>query len=104
MSCSRKFIKRGSLYCAVGRFSVIITNINCLQSAPICTGELTFMDVDTGEAVTLRGTDLTIEFNVITLTVHQNHHYNTTVIASNIAGSATSWTRISKILLIYQGG
>ncbi len=58
------------------------------------------MDVDTGETITsLGGTDLNITETNITFTTQQlreNHRYNVTVRASNVAGSATSQTMISK--------
>ena len=66
----------------------------------MCSGELTFVDIDTGEIITLGDTDLTIAETNITFTTQQlreNHRYNVTVIASNIAGSATDEKlRISK--------
>ena len=60
---------------------------------------VTFMDFDTGEGIILGGTNLTIEEANITSVTHQlreNRHYNVTVIASNIAGSAESQTNLSK--------
>ncbi len=61
----------------------------------MCSAELTFVDVDTGETITLGSTDLTIAETNITFTTQQlreNHHYNVSVMASN----AVSSTVISK--------
>jgi hypothetical protein len=54
------------------------------------------MDVDTRETFTLGGTDLTIAVANITFTARENHHYEVTVEATNIAGSATSEATISE--------
>ncbi len=70
-----------------------------IQSAPVqCSGEIVFVDVDTGETITLDNTDLTITETNITFTnqhLKQNRHYNVTVTASNSRGQAVSYTRIS---------
>ncbi len=61
----------------------------------MCHTELIFVDVYTGEIITLGNSLLTIVENNITFTTEQlreNRHYNATIIASN----ATSQTRISK--------
>ncbi len=66
----------------------------------MCRAQLTFMDVDTGETITLEETDLTIAETNITFTTQQlrgNRCYTVTVTASNAAGSATSETMISKL-------
>ena len=64
-----------------------------MQSAAVCSAELTFMDVDTGETIALGDSDLTIQTEInITFTTQQlgeNHRYNVTVTASNAAGSVT---------------
>lgn len=68
----------------------------------MCSGELTFMDLDTGESVKLGNTDLTIAGNnSITFTTERltpNHRYNVTIRAANIAGSATSNITISECI------
>ena len=74
-----------------------------LQSAPVCSAELTFVDVDTRETITLGNTDLTVAETNITFTAEQlrmNRHYNITVIAFNVAGTATSRNNISKCMNI----
>ena len=65
----------------------------------MCSSELTFMDLDTGEIITLREGELTIADNNITFTFEQlsvNRHYNVTIRASNSAGSTTSYATISE--------
>jgi hypothetical protein len=72
-----------------------------VQSAPVCSGELTFIDVDTGETITLGDSDLMITENNITFTTQQlreNRHYNVTVTAFNTDCSTTFLVSISKIL------
>jgi hypothetical protein len=67
----------------------------------VCHGELTFVDVDSGEVITLGDTDLVIAVTNITFTTQQlkgSRLYNVTVAAFNVAGSATSQTRISKAI------
>lgn len=69
------------------------------MSAPVCTAVLTFVDLDTGDTITLGTTDLTLEENNITFTAESgllttNRHYDVTVTATNIAGSATSYITI----------
>ena len=66
----------------------------------MCSGELVFVDLDTGEIITLGYGELTIAGNNITfITTEQlrdNRRYNVTVRASNSAGSTTSYVTISK--------
>ena len=71
-----------------------------LQSAPVCSGELAFFDIDTGETITLGDTELTITETNITFTtqqVRENRRYNVTVMASNAAGSVMFIAAISKL-------
>ena len=56
----------------------------------MCNSELTLVDLDTGEIITLEGTTFTTE------NVTVNRHYNVTVNASNSAGSTTSYVTISE--------
>ncbi len=66
----------------------------------MCSAELTFANVDTGEIIILEDTELTITVTNITFTnlqLRTNHRYDVTVTASNVAGSATSQTMISKM-------
>ena len=65
----------------------------------MCSGELKFVDLDTGEIVTLGNGELTIAEINITFATEQlrvNHRYNVTVRASNSAGSTTSYVAISE--------
>ena len=65
----------------------------------MCSSELTFMDLDTGEIITLGDGELTIVENNITFTTEQlsvNRHYNVTVRASNKAGSTNSYVALSE--------
>lgn len=67
----------------------------------MCSGELTLVDLDTGESIPVRGADSTIAENNITFTTEQlitNHRYNVTTRADNAAGSATSYNTISECL------
>ena len=64
----------------------------------MCSGELMFVDLDTGEIITLGDRESTIAENNIIFTNEQlrdNHLYNVTVRASNSAGSTTSYIAIS---------
>ena len=56
----------------------------------MCSGELTLVDLDTGEIITLEGITFT------TQEVRVNRLYNVTVNASNSAGSTTSYVTISE--------
>ena len=56
----------------------------------MCSSELTFVDLDTGEIITLEGITFT------TQEVRVNRHYNVIVRASNSAGSTTSYVTISE--------
>ena len=65
----------------------------------MCSSELTLVDLDTGEIITLGDEELTTEENNITFTTEQlrvNRCYNVTIGASNSAGSTTSYVTISK--------
>ena len=58
-----------------------------------------FVDLDTGEIITLGDGELTIAGNNITFNAEQlsaNRLYNVTVIASNKAGLTTSYVTISE--------
>ncbi len=73
-----------------------------LQSSPVCNGEVSFMDVNTGKTITLNDTDLTIAETNITFTTQQlgeNRRYNVTVTASNSCGQAISYTMISMCII-----
>ena len=56
----------------------------------MCSGELTLVDLDTGEIITLEGITFT------TQEVRINRRYNVPVRASNSAGSTTSYVTISE--------
>ena len=74
-----------------------------LQSAQVCSADLTFVDLDSKEIITLGGSDLIIAETNITFSTQQlreNRHYNITVTAANIAGTDVSQARISKYSLI----
>ena len=65
----------------------------------MCSGELIFVDVETGETIALGISDLTFVAANISFTTQQlreNRHYIVAVEASNVAGTAISQTRISK--------
>lgn len=64
----------------------------------MCSGELTFKDLDTGESLTLRDVALSITENNITFTgqLRLNRHYNATVRAANVNGAAMSCISISE--------
>ena len=65
----------------------------------MCSGELMFVDLDTGEIITLGDGELTTAGNNITFNAEQlsvNRRYNVTIRASNKAGSTTSYVTISK--------
>ena len=65
----------------------------------MCSGELKFVDLDTGEIIKLGNGELTIAEINITFAAEQlrvNRRYNVTVRASNSAGSTTSYVTISE--------
>ena len=65
----------------------------------MCSAQVIFMDVDTGEVIILGGTDFDIEEANITFTTHrlqENRHYSIAISASNAFGSAMSNANISK--------
>ena len=68
----------------------------------VCSGELKFVDLDTGELKTLlRGTNLTVAWNIITFStelLRVNGRYNVTITVTNIAGSATLYSTISECI------
>ena len=75
-----------------------------VQSAPVCHAHLVLVDVDTEYTVVIedrRGlTGLTVVGSNISFTSKQlalNRHYNATLTASNIAGSAVLHTALSKL-------
>ena len=74
------------------------TFISYTQSAPTCTSILTFVNVDSGET-TVISADVMHSPDIITFYPGQldtNSNYNVSVLASNIAGSAVSYSRISE--------
>ena len=84
--------------------SMIILKCNfTLQSTSVCGFVIILMDLDTGgiissELVISNRTHAnTITFNTTFLGLTANRHYNVTVRASNVAGSAMSYTRISNV-------
>ena len=73
----------------------------------MCSGELKVVDLDTGELKTLfGGTNLTVAWNIITFStelLRVNGRYNVTIIATNVAGSATSYSTISEYRAMHDG-
>lgn len=68
----------------------------------MCTGQLTFVDLDTQEIITGGNNNLNITENNITFTAEQlkvNRRYIDYVSATNIAGSVTTNVRISELRL-----
>ena len=68
------------------------------QSFPTCTSILTFVNVDSGETTVISG-DVTPSSENITFDPSQldtNSNYNVSVMASNVAGSAVTYTSISE--------
>lgn len=62
----------------------------------MCSGTLSFMDLDTEDTITLGGI---VKDNIITFTTEQlntNRHYSVAILARNIAGSSRSTEMISK--------
>lgn len=71
-----------------------------MQSAPVCSSEATFIDLDTGEQIRFENEDhdTSVAMENITISALQlktNRRYTVAVTAFNIAGSATSYTTIS---------
>ena len=65
----------------------------------MCSARLTFVDLDTGESITLGDGELITAENRITFTIEQltdNRHYRVAINASNVAGSITSYATLSK--------
>ena len=74
-----------------GHLSKILTNPIRKQTAPVCIGELSFLDLDakTFDQIEVDIIDsILFTFNTEQLTL--NRHYNVTVNASNVAGSTLS--------------
>ena len=74
-----------------------------LQSAPVCSGVLTFVDLNTGERKLFENSFLNITQNNVTFTDEQlkvNRRYSIEAIMSNVGGSPTSHTLISKKFII----
>ena len=74
------------------------TFISFTQSAPTCTSIVTFVNVDSGET-TVISADIMPSPENITFDPAQlvtNSNYNVSVLASNVAGSAVSYARISE--------
>ena len=71
------------------------------QSTPLCNinGEITLLDIDTGENTHLQGSNVTVEGNAISFKLPSNRHYNITVMASNNAGPSISYTTLSESVL-----
>ena len=70
----------------------------------MCDAELTLVDLDIGDPIALGRNDIIIDRNDITFTVKHlsnNHTYNVTVVAENIAGSAISYTSIDINMFAY---
>ena len=82
--------ERGKVECAY----LLTNSFLFTQSAPTCTCEMNFVDLDTGETITVVDHD---ECTFITRQLMIKRHYNITIHASNGAGSATSYTTISKL-------
>ena len=68
------------------------------QSTPLCntSGEVTLLDIDTGENTHLQGSNVTVEGNVISFKLPTNRRYNITVFVSNDAGPSISYTILSE--------
>ena len=66
-----------------------------VQSDPVCSSGLTFVDLDTGEITTLQ-----LEATAFTTQVRVNRHYNITVRVSNSVGSDTSSITLSECLYV----
>ena len=63
----------------------------------MCDDELTIVDVDTEETVTLDDNTLIVDktnITFLTQSLRENRRYNVTITASNVAGSALSETRM----------
>lgn len=63
------------------------------------SAEVSLLDVDTGEIIQLQSSGIIIEENIISFTDEKlttNRYYNVTVIASNNAGTFTSYAKISE--------
>ena len=84
-----------------------MTPFEHFQSAGVCSAELTFEDLDTGESITLKDEDLAIGENNITFSTElltDNRHYNVAANASSVAGSSTSYATLSKDSFSFSGG
>ena len=72
-----------------------------MQSAPVCTVEVTVMDLNSGESRVLGNANVFITGSNITFTVDQlptKSHFIITAVAVNIQGSVTYSTLISKLI------
>ena len=75
-----------------------------IQSTPLCntSGEVTLLDIDTGENTLLQGSNVTVEGNAISFKLPTNRHYNITVIVSNNAGPSISYTLLSESHVLHK--
>ena len=69
-----------------------------MQSSPTCTSTLTFVNVDSGETTVISADVMPSPENITfdPAQLDTNSNYNVSVLASNVAGSAVSYTRISE--------
>lgn len=73
------------------------------QSDPVCSAEITFIDENSDESITLLNSDLTIMLTSVSFTnekLRLNRKYRIMVNASNINGSFISSDDISKRLAL----
>ena len=72
------------------------TFISYTQSAPTCTSILTFVNIDSGETTVISADVMSSPENITfdPAQLETNSNYNVSVLASNVAGSVVSYTRI----------
>ena len=69
----------------------------------VCTGEVTLVDFYSGQIIESDSATVIIEGNTITYFSQHlavNRLYNTTIIATNVANSTTTYTTISKLVRV----
>ena len=70
-----------------------------MQSVPVCSTELTLVDLDTDSTIILGDDNVTMLENSLTFTatlLTVNRQYDLTAVLSNAAGFAVSHTMLSK--------
>ena len=71
--------------------------IVCTQSAPVCSSDLTFMNIDSGDSFSIQADEsISEEITFDSQQLMTNSRYRVRINATNVMGSAISYTNISE--------